>query len=79
MWRGVLSWGISVVPLGSRLLLGENCAPVWIYRAASRHVSGNSYPGWSVARAEDPGLGGGDSNIVVKEFKKALISLNPLK
>lgn len=50
------------------LLLGENCASVWICRTGSRDVSGNSHPEWSVAGAEDPGLGGGDSNTVVKGF-----------
>lgn len=52
------------------LLLGENCASVWICRTGSRDVSGNSHPEWSVSGAEDPGLGGGDSNTVVKGFKK---------
>lgn len=80
MRRGVPSWGVSLGPLGQfGLLLGENCAPVWIYRAGSRDVSGNSHVEWSVAGAEDSGLGGGDSDTVVKGCKKTFLSVNPVK
>lgn len=79
MWRGVLSWGVSVGPLGPGFYW-EKTAPVWIYRVGSRDGCRNSHPEWKlVAGAEDPVLEGGDSNTVVKGFEKPLISLNPVK
>lgn len=72
----MLSWGVLLAPwVQSGLLLGENCTPVWIYR----DVSGNSHPEWSVAGAEDPGLGGGDSNTMVKGFFKKFIKCSEVK
>lgn len=66
--------GGSLGPLG----------PVWAFTGRKLHrcldlqgwqqdISGNSHPEWSVAGAQGPGLGSGDSSTVAKVFLKTCI------